>query len=84
MQAERLVVEGLKRMGWSEAELGARRKGEPRKVDLAWELRSQTTMPLAWVAERLNMGTRGHLAWLLQQQGKSRSAAPANQNLLRK
>ena len=58
---------GLKRMGWSEADLKARRKGEPRKVDLAWKLRSQTTLPLAWIAERLSMGTRGHLAWLLQQ-----------------
>ena len=45
VQAEQLVIEGLKRMGWSEADLRARRKGEPRKVDLAWELRSQTTMP---------------------------------------
>ena len=50
-------------MGWSEADLRAHRKGEPRKVDLAWELRSQTTMPPAW---------------LLQQRGKSRHAAPAN------
>jgi hypothetical protein len=81
-QAERLVVEGLKRMGWSEADLRARRKGEPRKVELAWELRSQTTMPLAWIAERLNMGTRGHLPWLLQQRGKSRRAAPTDQCLL--
>ena len=84
VQAEQLVIEGLKRMGWSEPDLRARRKGEPRKVDLAWKLRSQTTMPLAWIAERLNMGTRGHLAWLLQQRGKSRPAAPANQRLLRR
>jgi hypothetical protein len=68
---------------WSEGDLKARRKGEPRKVELAWELRSQTTMPLAWIAERLTMGTRGHLAWLLQQRGKSRPAAPADQCLLR-
>jgi hypothetical protein len=52
-------------------------------VDLAWKLRSQTTMPLVWIAERLNMGSRGHLAWLLQQRGKGRHAAPANQRLLR-
>jgi hypothetical protein len=39
VQAERRVVEGLKRMGWSEADLRGRRKGEPRKVELAWELR---------------------------------------------
>jgi hypothetical protein len=72
-----------KQMGWSEADLKARWKGEPRKVELAWELRAQTTMPLAWIAERLNMGTRGHLAWLLQRRGQSRLAAPADQCLLR-
>ena len=36
-------------------------------------------MPLAWIAERLNMGSRGHLAWLLQQQEKSGLAAPPDQ-----
>jgi hypothetical protein len=81
-QAERLMVEGLKRMGWVEKDLRARRKGESRKVELAWELRSKTTMPLAWIADRLQMGSRGHLAWLLQQRGTSRSTAPANQSLL--
>jgi hypothetical protein len=84
VQAERWVVEELKRMGWSETDLRARRKGEPRKVELAWELRSQTTMPLAWIAERLNMGSRGHLAWLLQRRGQNRLSAPADQCLLAK
>jgi putative transposase len=64
-RAERLVAEGLKRLKWNEEELKARRKGEPKKLKLALALRSQTTMPLAWVAERLSMGTRGHLAFLL-------------------
>jgi hypothetical protein len=71
------------RLGWSEADLKARRKGEPRKVELAWELRSRTTMPLAWIAERLAMGTRGHLAWLLQHRDQDRLATPADQCLLR-
>ena len=73
---------GLKRMGWSEADLKARRKGEPRKVDLAWKLRSQTTLPLAWIAERLSMGTRGHLTWLLQQRRDKLPAWPTDQRLL--
>jgi hypothetical protein len=50
---------------------------------MAWELHSRTTMPLAWIAERLNMGTRGHLAWLLQQRDQDRLAAPAEQCLLK-
>ena len=45
VQAERRVVEALPRLGWSEADLKARRKGELRKVELAWELRSRSTMP---------------------------------------
>ena len=63
VQAEQLVIAGLKRMGWREADLRAQRKGVPRKVALAWQLRAQTTMPLAWIAERLRMGTRNYLAW---------------------
>ncbi len=37
-------------------------KGEWRKVELARELRTKTTMSLAWIAEPLSMGTPGHLA----------------------
>jgi REP element-mobilizing transposase RayT len=66
VQAERLVVAALARMNWSEEDLRRRRKGEARKVELAGELRSRTTMSLGWIA-RLRMGSRGYLAWLLQQ-----------------
>ena len=81
-QAERLVVEGLKRLRWAETDLRSRRKGERRKVQLARELRSKTTMPLAWIAARLNMGTRGHLAWLLQQRGSGPAGATTDRCLL--
>lgn len=63
---ERLVAARLQRLGWSGQDLEPRRKGDPGKVELARELRSPTTMPLAWVAPRLRMGSRGYLAWLLQ------------------
>jgi hypothetical protein len=66
-----LVAEGLKREGWKEKDLSARRKGDPAKVRLAYELRAQTTMPLAWIAQRLSMGSRGYLTWLLYRYGKS-------------
>jgi hypothetical protein len=64
-RAERLVVAELKRLGLREADLKTCRKGDPRKVTLARELRSQTTASLAWIAERLSAGSRGYLAWLL-------------------
>jgi len=35
---------------------------------LASEVRAQTSMPLAWIAKRLAMGSRGCLTWLLQRQ----------------
>ena len=65
-----------------EADLGARRKGERGKAQLARELRCRTTMPLAWIAARLKMGSRGHLAWLLQQRGSGGLAAPTDKRLL--
>jgi len=58
-KAERLVVAGLKRLGWDEGMLKHRRKGDGGKVALAKKLRAGTTMPLSWIAGRLNMGSRG-------------------------
>ena len=57
---------GVHWLGWRAADLTARRKGDPAKVKLARAARAQTTMPLAWIADRLAMGSRGYLTWLLQ------------------
>jgi hypothetical protein len=51
--------------------LEQRRKGDRGKVALAKELRARTTMPLTWIAGRLNMGSRGYLAWLLSRRNPS-------------
>ena len=58
----------LHALGWRAADLTARRKGDPAKVKLARAVRAQTTMPLAWIANRLAMGSRGYLTWLLYRQ----------------
>jgi hypothetical protein len=81
-QAERLVAEGLKRLAWTEEVRRAKRKGDPSKVALARELRSRTTMPLAWIAERLWMGRRGYLAWLLGRREKVAAASSGGQPVL--
>ena len=57
VNAERLVQAELRRRGWKETELTQRRKGDPRKVKMAWRLRQETTMTLKWIAKRLQMGT---------------------------
>ena len=65
------MVAGLQRLGWDEGMLKRRRKGDRGKVALAKELRAGTTMPLSWIAGRLNMGSRGYLAWLLSRRKPS-------------
>jgi REP element-mobilizing transposase RayT len=64
-KAERILGEELKRLRWTEATLEQRRKGDAKKVGIARRLRSETTMTLGWIAERLRMGTKTHLVHLL-------------------
>ncbi len=72
-KASRIVGEELRRLGWSQKSLEQTRKGDPKKVQIALRLRRETTMTLAWVAERLRMGTRTHLAHLLHWHAKKES-----------
>jgi len=55
-EARRLLQVGLKSIKLNETELRMLPKNAPEKVALAWWLRSRTTVPLRWVAERLRMG----------------------------
>ncbi len=70
-KAERIIAEELKRRRWKEAELRTRPKGDAAKVTLAARLRAETTMTVGWIAERLGMGTRGHVNHLLYRQRKA-------------
>ena len=54
-----------------QADLKTWRKGDPAKVPLAALLRPETTLSVGWIAERLEMGTRGHLIHLLYRLRKS-------------
>ena len=65
-KAERIIREGLAKAGLSEEDLERTPKGDQRKVKLAAELRTNTTMTLDWMARRLRMGTRGYARWLLE------------------
>src|SRR5258706_9365468 len=64
-KAERLIAEKLKAAGWREDEFSRQPKGSPIKRELAIQLRAETTMTLEWIAQRLRIGTRGHLAQIL-------------------
>jgi len=64
-QAEGVVLEGLERLGWNEADLECRAKGDREKLKLAVRLRKETTVTVKWIAQRLRMGTWTHLCHLL-------------------
>ncbi|MBU6402951.1 MAG: transposase, partial [Verrucomicrobia bacterium] len=56
-KAERLVKAELARRKWSEVELATWSKTDRRKACMALRLRRETTMTLAWIAGRLQMGS---------------------------
>ena len=64
-KAQGLVEQALRKLGWKGSDLTKFPKGDPKKVKIALRLRRETTMTLAWLAERLRMGTKTHLAHLL-------------------
>ena len=68
--AEQIIAAELKRRKWKEADLKTRPMGDASKVALAAQLRAETTLTVAWIAERLEMGTRGHLNHLLYRRRK--------------
>jgi len=63
--AEGIVAQELKRRRWKEQELEQRAKGDPVKVVMAVRLRRESAVTVKWIAERLRMGTPGHVNHLL-------------------
>lgn len=64
-KAERLVADELKKRGWSEEMLKQKAKGDSVKIQIARRLRTETTMTLRWIADRLQMGSWTHVSNLL-------------------
>ena len=56
-RARRIMAEELQRLGWSEADLAARRKSDPRKLALASRLRKETTLTVKRIAALVHLGT---------------------------
>ena len=70
--ARGILAQEMKRLGWSVAELGRRRKGDPGKVAIASRLRLETPMTLQWIAAALQMGSWTYLSNLLAQGRKTK------------
>jgi len=75
-QADAVVRQELKRLGWKEDDLVHRRKGDKDKVQIARRLRRETTMTLKWIAQRLHMGSWTYVSNLLG--GKAPASACVN------
>ena len=75
-KAERLIAQALQTDGVTEQPIANWRKGHPFKVRLAARLRAETTVTVNWIAHRLAMGTRGHLAHLLYRNQRTRTGLP--------
>ncbi|MEM9479697.1 MAG: transposase [Verrucomicrobiota bacterium] len=61
-RAEEVVVAGLKALGIKDKELEFLKKGDWRKAMIARSIRSRTTVPMAWIAQRLQMGVTGRVS----------------------
>lgn len=70
VKAELIIQMGLKEIGWSEDDLRERKKGAPEKVQIAKRLRTETTLSLKRVAQRLSMGSWTSVSKLLYQATK--------------
>jgi REP element-mobilizing transposase RayT len=64
-KAERMIASAMRAHGVGPDQLSNWRKGHAFKVNLAVQLRAETTVTVAWIAARLAMGSRGHLNHLL-------------------
>ena len=75
-KADRLIVEELARVRWTEDDLAAHRKRDPSKMAMAARLRRETTLTVRRIAEKLQLGrpegARANLhRWLKQSTAKS-------------
>ena len=75
-EAERVVEQELHRRRWTKAMLEERNKGDLEKLKIAVRLRKETLVTVAWIAQRLQMGSISNVNTLLYQwrKGKFKSS----------
>jgi len=49
-RANRIIAEELAPQSWQESEWATRRRSDPGKLAIAARLRSETTLPIKWIA----------------------------------
>ena len=69
-KANRILSEELSRRGWTESDLAARRHSDPDKLAIAVRLRNETTLPVKWIAARVQTGTAKGAKSVLHRSGR--------------
>ena len=71
-RAERIIAEELRRLRWTQADLGLRLKSDPAKLEIAARLRRETTLTIKWIAARLHLRTTKSASTRLHNLNKDR------------
>ena len=70
-RANHILAEELSRRGWTESDLAARRRSDPGKLAIAVRLRNETTLPVKWIAPRVQIATAKGAKSLLHRSRRS-------------
>jgi hypothetical protein len=71
-KANRILSEKLSRRGWTESDFAARRHSDPDKLAIAIRLSNETTLPVKWIAARVQIGTAKGAKSVLHRSGRGR------------
>jgi len=66
VEAERLVIRGLKALGLTDESLDGLKKNCPQKYAVAWLVRRNTCVRNDWIVHRLSMGKGRNFATFLK------------------
>ncbi len=77
VKGRRIIEEELQRLGWSESDLSGQPKSAAAKLAPAARLRRETTMPLKWIAARVNLGSSKSANAKLHRWLKTNAPSPA-------
>jgi uncharacterized protein with von Willebrand factor type A (vWA) domain len=69
-KANRTLSEELSRRVWTESDLAARRRSDPGKLAIAVRLRTENTLPVKWIAARMQIGTAKGAKSVLHRSGR--------------
>src|ERR1035438_1283927 len=86
-RANRIIAEELARRSWQESEWATRWRSDPGKLASAARLRSETTLPIKWIAARVQTGTakgaKSVLHHLAQSQDQRQTASATGKSFAR-